>query len=101
MRVKWKTMSRITRRTLLTASATAPLLRPEPAWERYKHAIPFDLRIPSGHPYLALTPEMIRQTRERAARVPAVHRQLDRLVADADALIVKPWNAFPPRGDVQ
>src|SRR5271157_1388525 len=102
-------MPPFTRRSFLASSALAasPLLKaapPAPAgapWPRYVNSIPVSLRIPEKHPYLTLTPETIAHAKQRAEGTPWAKQQLDRMFADADGLVAKPWGQLPPQADVK
>lgn len=99
-------MPHFTRRGFLGSLCASPLLRAAPAgasgWPRYVHPLAFDLNIPEQHPYLALNPRQIEHARKRAASEPWAKREMDRLLADADALVAtSPWGQLPPQADVR
>lgn len=103
-------MPQFTRRTFLASSAgaVAPVLKAAPpapadaqAWPRYVSPMAYDLRIPAKHPYLTLTPAQIEHAKQRAAASPWAKQQMDRIFADADGLIAKPWGQLPPQANVQ
>ena len=71
------------------------------AWPRYASPVSLELRIPARHPYLSLTPELMERARQRAAASPDARRQVDRILADAGALIAKPLTPLPPRADTE
>jgi hypothetical protein len=93
----------VTRRTLLAgaAAAAAPVLRGGHDWPRYATTLRMDLRVPAKHPYLALTPELIRHAHDKVRSSPWAKQQMDRLLREADSTVSKPLGQLPPRADTK